>query len=114
MVKEIWSATNIRLSLINRIKRILETKAAEMEGLNNVNQFVDSAVRDLLNKLEEYEKTEEVKTMQKEIKMLQEKVKKAESSEYDYPKQQVFTEDSKTATDDPYYSKLRKSRMREH
>ncbi len=53
MVKETWSAANVRKSLIIRIKKTLNTEEGKEEGLNNVNQFIDSAVRELLEKLEE-------------------------------------------------------------
>ena len=53
MIKETWSAANIRKSLIDKIKKILNTEEAKEEGLNNVNQFIDSAVRELLEKLEQ-------------------------------------------------------------
>lgn len=53
MIKETWSAANVRKSLINKIKKILNTEEAKEEGLNNVNQFIDSAVRELLEKLEQ-------------------------------------------------------------
>lgn len=53
MVKETWSAANIRKSLIDKIKKTLNTEEAKEEGLNNVNQFIDSAVRELLEKLEQ-------------------------------------------------------------
>ncbi len=52
MVKETWSAANVRISLLRRIKKALESEEAKEEGLNNVNQFIDSAIRDLLEKLE--------------------------------------------------------------
>ena len=53
MGKEIWSAANVRISLVSRIKKVLETKEAKEEGLNNVNQFIDSAIRELLEELEQ-------------------------------------------------------------
>ena len=53
MVKEIWTAANVRISLLRRIKKALESEEAKEEGLNNVNQFIDSAIRELLEKLEQ-------------------------------------------------------------
>ena len=53
MVKETWAASNVRTSLLRRIKKALESEEAKEEGLNNVNQFIDSAIRELLEKLEQ-------------------------------------------------------------
>ena len=53
MVKEGWVSANIRISLADRIKKTLATKEAEDEGLTNFNQFIDSAIRELLEDIEQ-------------------------------------------------------------
>ncbi len=50
--KENWSTTSVRSTLVEEIKKILQTKAAKREGLTNVSQFVDTAVRDLIDRIE--------------------------------------------------------------
>ncbi len=50
--KGIWVSTNIRVALINEVKKLLQTDTAKKEGLTNVSQFIDSAIRDLIEKIE--------------------------------------------------------------
>ncbi|MCJ8306517.1 MAG: hypothetical protein HRU07_05645 [Nitrosopumilus sp.] len=52
MVKENWTTANIRINLMKEIKKTIESDVGKKSGLTNPNQFVDTAIRDLINKLE--------------------------------------------------------------
>lgn len=49
---ENWITTKVRRSLYNEISRALQTSEAKKNGLTNTAQFVDAAVRELLEKCE--------------------------------------------------------------
>ena len=51
--KENWTSTNIRVTLMDEIKKLLLTDIAKKEGLTNVSQFIDSAIHDFIEKLEQ-------------------------------------------------------------
>jgi len=50
--KENWVTTKVRRTLSHEIEKALYTDEAKKEGLTNLSQFVDSAIRELLEKLE--------------------------------------------------------------
>ncbi len=51
--KENWVTTKIRRGLNREIEKLLQTDDAKKLGLTNTAQFVDSAIRELLEKLEQ-------------------------------------------------------------
>lgn len=50
--KENWITTKVRRTLSYEIEKALHTDESKKEGLTNLSQFVDSAIRELLEKLE--------------------------------------------------------------
>lgn len=50
--KENWVTTKVRRTLSHEIEKVLRTDEGKKEGLTNLSQFVDSAIRELLEKLE--------------------------------------------------------------
>ena len=53
MVKDGWSAANIRTSLLEEIKKIIQSDIGKRKGLTNSNQFIDWAVREKVEELEQ-------------------------------------------------------------
>ena len=53
MVEKKWRTLNIRSTLLDEIEKILQSDEAKKEGLTNLSQFVDVAIRELLEKLEQ-------------------------------------------------------------
>ena len=52
MVSRGWTAVNVKEALVLRLKKILQTDAAKTEGLLNISQFVDAALREKIEELE--------------------------------------------------------------
>ena len=52
--KDNWTTANIRVELINKVKKIIESDIGKKNGLTNANQFIDWAVKE---KIEELERT---------------------------------------------------------
>ena len=50
--KENWVTAKVRRTLHNEIEKALQTDEAKKGGLTNTSQFIDSAIRGLLEKLE--------------------------------------------------------------
>ncbi len=46
MVKEDWKTAAVKRGLIDEIERLLKTQTVRNEGITNVSQFVDLALRD--------------------------------------------------------------------
>ena len=45
-----WKTAMIRHELLNRVKAIVESNGAKNQGITNVNQFIDLAVREKIEK----------------------------------------------------------------
>jgi len=75
MGKENWTSANIRITLIDEIKKILETDIGRRKGLTNTNQFIDWAVKE---KLEELEQTRfsNINTYDDHVKILDNRIGK--------------------------------------
>ena len=71
--KENWVTTKVRRTLSSEIEKILETNEAKKEGLTNLSQFVDSAIRELLEKLESSRFTHE-NTYENKVRIRDDKI----------------------------------------
>lgn len=85
MVKEIWSNSNVRKSLIIKIKKSLNSDEVKEEGINNVNQFIDLAIREKLDQTSKVKNLQDdEKTHMKILKKMQEQLKHVNSTNIEH------------------------------
>ena len=52
MGKEDWKTVNVKKAMMDEVERMLQTDAIRKEGITNMSQFVDLALREKIERLE--------------------------------------------------------------
>ena len=68
-----WKTVNIQKGLIEEVRRLLEMKTVENEGLTNVSQFVTAAVREKIKRTEQ-KRFDHINTYEDHVKILDNKL----------------------------------------
>lgn len=75
MVKTDWRTVNVKNALLNKIERIIKYDEIKQEGITNVSQFIDSALKDKIQKLER-ERFSHQNTYDDKVRILDNKIGK--------------------------------------
>ncbi len=75
MVKADWRTVNVKKSLLEQIERIINSDEVQKEGITNTSQFIDSALKEKLEELEQ-KRFSHQNTYENKVRILDNKIGK--------------------------------------
>ncbi|MDE0526734.1 MAG: hypothetical protein OXI27_09115 [Thaumarchaeota archaeon] len=76
MGKEDWKTVNVKKAMMDEVERMLRTDAVRKEGITNMSQFVDLALREKIERLERM-RFEHINMYEDHVKILDNKLGRA-------------------------------------